>query len=89
MSDADKPGNVAPLFGGPAPGEPSEAVIARLRELLDEAERGEIVGLAYAIARPNDQAMHGYETENGALFATAAGVMALHSALARALAEQD
>ena len=82
-------GNVAPLFGGLAPGEPSEAVVARLRELLAEAERGEVIGLAYALARPNAEAAHGFEYEAGGLFPIAAGVMALHLCIARELADQE
>ena len=86
MSESDK---VAPLFGGPAPGEPSPEIIAELRRLLEQAERGEIRGLAYAVARGADFADHGYRAHGGALFATAAGVMALHHQIAADLAVGD
>ena len=44
--------SVTTLRGTVTPGEPNPRVIAMLRELLAEAERGEIVGLAAATVTP-------------------------------------
>ncbi len=85
----DQPGKVASLFGGPSPGEPCPEIVADLRGLLEQAERGEIRGLAYAVARGSDFADHGYHFHPGGLFAIAAGVMALHHHIAAHLAEGD
>lgn len=85
----DTPDNVTPLFGGPAPGETCPKIIEDLRRLLEQAERGEVRGLAYAVARGSDFADHGYHFHSGGLFALAAGVMALHHHIADHLAEGD
>lgn len=82
-------GNVTSLFGGLVPGETCPEIVADLRRLLEQAERGEIRGLAYAVARGSDFADHGYHYSRGGLFALAAGVTALHHHIAAHLAEGD
>ncbi len=86
---SDTPDNVTPLFGGPAPGETCPRIVAELRRLLEQAERGELRGLAYAVARGSHSADHGYHYSTGGLFALAAGVTALHHHIAAHLAEGD
>lgn len=49
MPDQEKAGNVSSLFGGPTgQPEPNENCIATLREWLEMAEAGEVVGIAIA-----------------------------------------
>lgn len=53
-------GNVVGMFGGiPAAGEPVASCVDCLRDLIEQAEAGELVGFAYGAVLRNGQGQNG------------------------------
>lgn len=80
--------NIAPIFGGPAPGEPVPEIVEMLESLLAQARCGDLRGFAYAAARAG-QAGHEFHFEADAKFEVASGVLALQHRVARILAGEE
>jgi hypothetical protein len=75
--------NVAPLFGQPLPVEPDAEVIAKLRELLEAAEAGEIRAIAYVVARNGNRITRGWVSNNGEGHRLSTGILCLSAQYAR------
>lgn len=76
--------NVTALKGAAIPGDVSQAVIDVLEQLLDEARRGEIVGLAYTASVPNGDTRNGWAHAKGGGHQLSTGVLILSHDYARA-----
>ena len=73
------------IHGGRIPGEPSAIVIETLERLLADARRGEVIGFAYAIVRPNGEQATGWDGEGGSRHTVASAIMMLNHRYATAL----
>lgn len=71
------------------PGEADEELVEALRDLLDRAEKGEIIGLAWAGCAPNDMAFSGWQGAGGTLFHIGASILALQTRYALMMMEPE
>lgn len=69
--------NVKPIFGDPLPTEPDQDVIEKLRELLADAEAGDIRAIAYVAARNGNRITRGWVSNNGEGHRLSTGIMQL------------
>jgi hypothetical protein len=58
-------GVVRTLFGGAPAGQPDQAIIDRLEDLLARARRGEVSALAYATVSPGGHKATGWDGTQG------------------------
>lgn len=82
-------GEVKALFGMVPPGEAVPEIVAELKALLEQAERGELRGFAYGLAFANGTATHGWHAEQGASFPMIVAVTGLHWAIGQMAASED
>lgn len=61
------------------PDERNDELCEALRNLLDRAERGEIIALAWAGYSREDVVFNGWDGAGGTMFQTAAAIMTLHT----------
>ena len=82
--------SITPLFAEvePVTGADLETV-AVLRDLLDRAESGSIVGLAWAASNRNGDVSHGWEGASATRGYLAMGILALHYRYGAAMCGAD
>lgn len=71
------------------PDEVNTDLIDVLEDLLDRTKRGEIVSLAWAGVKRNDDLISGWEGSGGTIWQIAASIMVLHSRYASYMEEDN
>lgn len=71
------------------PGEVDQDLIDALKGLVERAERGEIVAIAWAGVTGNNHIINGWDGAGGTLFPLGASVMALQSRYSSWLMEDE
>jgi hypothetical protein len=68
------------IYGGPVEEDrqPNKKIVEKLERFLDEAKRGDITSIAYAIVKPNQFISEGYELGPFNNYALNAAVDILH-----------
>lgn len=61
------------------PDEVNTDLIAALEDLMDQAKKGEVIALAWAGVKRNDDLISGWEGSGGTIWQTGASIMVLHS----------
>lgn len=82
-------GEVLRPFGDYGTPGPCEAVVSKLEELLEEAQRGELIGLAWAVVRPGGKVGYGHHPGSGSSLLLVAATSLSHEFLAKDLVENS
>lgn len=78
---------IARFNGAAIHGEVCQNVVETLMRLLDEAQRGEIVGIAYSASVPNGDTRNGWRHAKGGGHQLSTGILILAHDYARAWTE--
>ena len=79
--------NIAKLPNAQITGEPDQIIIEKLREWVEMAERGEIVGMAAVVVRPNDDVTSWWQSDKGKGHNISTGILIMAHDYARAWLE--
>lgn len=71
------------------PGEADAELVEAIEELLAEAKRGEIAGLAWAGTAPNGEVFQAWAGGDDTLYSLAAGIMTLQTRYSLMLMDPD
>lgn len=78
---------VVAVHGGRDPSKPYDDLVKDLEELLEEAKRGDLIGMAYCTVRSNNDIGSGWAGAAGTKHQLSSGILCLSNRYAHALVD--